>query len=314
MLAGMAVIEHDPAAAPIAAGKPDAAGITVTAPDGLKLYVRDRGPRHGAALPVLCLPGLARTGADFDRLAQALATDGTAPRRVMALDYRGRGRSEYDRDPTHYSLPVELADVLAVVTALEIAPSIVVGTSRGGLLAMLLAAQRPAAVAGIVLNDIGPVIEPQGLMRIKNYVGKLPTPRSFGEGADILQMIGAGQFPKLDRNEWLRQAGLLWNERDGRLVLSYDPKLAAALERLDIEGPLPPLWAEFEALGRIPLMVIRGSNSDVLSAETVRAMRGRHPDIDVIEVPDQGHAPLLVEPEIIRRIAAFIGLCEFGRR
>lgn len=288
--------------------------LTISAPDGLRLHVRRYGVRSGAILPVLCLPGLARTVDDFDELAQGLAADTADPRQVFAMDYRGRGDSEYDRDYANYSLPVELADVLAVMTALEVAPAIVVGTSRGGILAMLLAALRPAALAGVVLNDVGPVIEPQGLMRIKSYVGKLPTPRTFEEGAQILQRLGSGQFPKLEAADWLRQARRTWREHNRKLATAYDEKLAKTLEAIDFERPLPPMWNAFEALARTPLMVVRGANSDVLSGETVKAMRSRHPDIDVVEVADQGHAPLLAEPPMISRIAAFATLCDLGRR
>src|ERR1700739_3023227 len=207
--------------------------ITISAPDGLRLHVRRYGARNDATLPVLCLPGLARTVDDFAELAQGLATDTAEPRCVFAMDYRGRGDSEYDRNYANYSLPVELADVLAVMTALELAPAIVVGTSRGGILAMLLAAMRPAAVAGVVLNDIGPVIEPQDLIRIKSYVGKLPTPRTFEEGAQILQRLGSGQFPKLEAADWLRQARRTWREHNRRLTTAYDVKLAKTLEAID---------------------------------------------------------------------------------
>jgi pimeloyl-ACP methyl ester carboxylesterase len=286
----------------------------VSAPDGLKLHVRSYGPPLASTLPVVCLPGLTRTVADFEPLATALATDPTEPRQVLALDYRGRGESEYDRDPNNYALPVELADVMAVLTALDVGPAVFIGTSRGGLITMLLAVSRPTALAGVILNDIGPVLEPLGLMRIKSYVGKLPTPRSYEEGAEILRRLFDGQFPKFAAADWLAYARRTWKEKDGRLVPDYDVKLAATLAAADFERPQPPLWPQFDALTRVPLMVIRGANSDILSPATVAAMRERRYDIDTIEVPDQGHAPLLAEPDLIRRIASFIVFCEISAR
>jgi pimeloyl-ACP methyl ester carboxylesterase len=281
----------------------------VTAPDGLKLHVRVYGPRGAPGLPIVCLPGLARTAADFDVLARTLATGSVPPRRVLALDYRGRGRSEYD-SPANYSFPVELADVVAVITALESAPAVFIGTSRGGILTMLLAALRPAAIAGAVLNDIGPVIDPKGLMRIKSYVGKLPEPRSFEEGAEILRRLSSAHFPTLMPKDWLGLSRQNWQEKSGRLVPSYDVRIARTLDSIDLEQPLPALWKEFDALAGAPTMAIRGSNSDLLSAETLTAMRARRPDLEVLEVPDQGHAPLLVEPEVIGRIKTFVERCE----
>jgi pimeloyl-ACP methyl ester carboxylesterase len=282
----------------------------ITSPDGLRLHIREYGDGNSDRLPVICLPGLSRTAEDFDVLAAALAHDPAMPRRVLALDYRGRGLSDYDRDPKNYALPVELADVIAVLDACAAAPAVIVGTSRGGLLAMMLAAVRPEAIAGVVLNDIGPVIEPKGLMRIKDYVGKLPQPGSFEEGAVILCRIADGQFPNLSAADWLAAAKRAWRDEDGRLILTYDTGLAHNLAAVTSGQPLPAMWPQFEALALKPVMVIHGANSDLLSAETVEAMKARHPAMEVLVIPDQGHAPLLVEPELIERIARFAEKCD----
>ena len=281
----------------------------VSAPDGLRLHVRSYGKR-GRGLPIVCLPGLTRNGSDFHEIATALAGEAGEPRLVITVDSRGRGRSDHDRNPENYSFPVELNDVLAVITALEIGPAIFLGTSRGGILTMLLGAARPGAIAGVILNDIGPVIDTKGLVRIKGYAGKLPTPRNFTEGAEILRRLGDAQFPNLPSERWLRQARQTWRQENGKLTLAYDPKLSKTLENVDLERPLPPLWAQFDSLARVPLMIVRGGNSDLLSAATLDAMRERRLDIDVLEVADQGHAPLLAEPEVIARIAAFVTLCD----
>jgi pimeloyl-ACP methyl ester carboxylesterase len=286
--------------------------IFVTARDGLKLHVCEYADRRSPGLPVVCLPGLTRTAEDFHPLASALAGDPIRPRRVLALDYRGRGQSDYDPDPDNYAIPVELDDVISVLTACEIAPAVFLGTSRGGLLTMLLGAARPTAVAGCVLNDIGPVIEPKGLMRIKSYVGNVPAPRSFEEGADMLERLFVHQFPKLDRDAWLAFARRTWRLHEGRLVLTYDVNLSRALAAFDPAQPVPSLWPQFDALAGVPVMVIRGANSDILSPETVAQMRARRRDLDIIEVPDQGHAPLLSEPDIIARVADFVGRCEIA--
>jgi pimeloyl-ACP methyl ester carboxylesterase len=282
----------------------------IRAPDGLRLHVRDYGEARAKRLSAVCLPGLSRTAEDFHVLAEALASDAVASRRVIALDYRGRGLSDYDRNPENYTVPVELADVIAIVAALEVAPAIIIGTSRGGLIAMALAAKQPTAMAGVVLNDIGPVIDARGLIRLKGYVGKLPQPKNFEEGAEILRRISSAQFPKLEADAWLGAAKRQWREQKGRLVLTYDPALAKILATVEADRPVPTLWPQFEALGQMPALVIRGANSDILNPETVEEMRTRHPDMDVLEVLDQGHAPLLAEPETIARIATFAAECD----
>ena len=290
---------------------PASTSTFLSAPDGLRLHARGHGAAASLRLPIVCLPGLARTAEDFDALARVLAD--SHGRRVIALDYRGRGLSDYDHDPANYSFQTELADVLAALTALDALPAIFIGTSRGGILTMLLAALRPTAIVGCVLNDIGPVIEPKGLMRIKGYVGKLPQPRSYEEGAEILRRLFDAQFPKLTAEDWLASAHRAFKEHNGALVPTYDVNLAKTLEGVDFEKPFPPLWAQFDALANVPVMVIRGENSDLLSAATVDAMKARHPSLETIDVPDQGHAPLLAEPDVIARIATFADGCDAAR-
>jgi pimeloyl-ACP methyl ester carboxylesterase len=286
----------------------------ISAPDGLRLHVRVYGDPTAAALPVVCLPGLTRNSADFHALAAALAGDAERARRVVAIDSRGRGRSDYDRDPANYTLATELADVIAVLTALEVGPAVFVGTSRGGLLTMLLAAAKPMFIAGAVLNDIGPVIEIEGLLRIKSYVGRLPAPRDFSDAAAMLQRAGGRQFPKLTADDWRVQARRTWRQDGDRLVLDYDPRLSQTLASLDPAAALPTLWPQFDALAGVPVMVIRGANSDILSDATVTTMAARHADLVMLQIPDQGHVPLLDDAATMQAIVAFTGACDAGSR
>jgi pimeloyl-ACP methyl ester carboxylesterase len=292
-------------------GAPDEArSIFVTAQDGLRLHVREYGLRGATVLPAVCLPGLARTVADFDALAPALVCDRGLQRRVLAIDSRGRGRSEYDPDPNNYNLAIELADVMAVLIALGVGPAVFVGSSRGGILTMLLGTAHPVLVAGAVLHDIGPVIELKGLARIKSYVGKLPQPRNFEEGGEILRRLFDAQFPKLTAAQWRAAAHRTWVQKNNALVPTYDVRLSRSLAGLDLERAAPALWNEFDALSRVPVLVIRGANSDILSAATVTAMGARHPNMESIEVADQGHVPLLDDEDLIRHVTEFIHKCD----
>jgi pimeloyl-ACP methyl ester carboxylesterase len=284
--------------------------LFISARDGLKLHVRDYGPLASQALPIVCLPGFARTAADFHELALALSRDETKPRRVLALDYRGRGLSGYDKDWKNYDIRVELDDVMQVLVATGIAEAVFVGTSRGGLLTMALAAAQPATIKGVVMNDVGPVIDARGLLRIRGYVGKLPLPRSYSEGAEILKRLSDQQFPVLGDAEWEMMARRTWTDRDGQFRTDYDPNLMKVLEELDLEAPLPVLWPYFEALNGVPILAIRGENSDLLAEKTLQDMGERHPDCETFVAPGQGHAPLLGSKEMIRRIGKLIGRAE----
>lgn len=278
----------------------------VSAPDGLKLHYVEYGSSLDPGAPVVCLPGLSRTAEDFAPLARALAFSGERPRRVLALDYRGRGLSERDKDWTHYSLPVENADILSLLTAAQVSQAIVVGTSRGGLHAMTFAATRPTLLKAVVLNDIGPVVEPLGLMRIKGYVGKLPAPRSWAEAVDILKTVASAHFSGLTADEWDAYARTTFVEKDGRIVGRSDPNLAKTLDSIGPDTPRIELWPQFEAMAQVPVLAIRGENSDLLSDETFRAMQERCPKCQGWVVPGQGHAPLLIDRVTIERIRTFV--------
>lgn len=289
---------------------PGISSLFFSAADGLRLHALAAGPRAAGRLPVLCLPGLARTAEDFRELIEALAFDARRPRRVLALDARGRGRSEHDCDPKNYSVPVELGDALALLDAQGIGRAVFVGTSRGGILAMAMGAARPRAVAGAVLNDIGPLIEMAGLLRIKGYVGRLPEPRDFAEGAALLRAVMGNQFPSWDDAAWDLHARRTWEETDGRLKPRYDPALSQALAAVDPGEPAPALWPQFDALAGAPLMVLRGEHSDLLSRATVEAMRARRPDLAAIEIAGQGHAPALGDGRTIGPIREFVTRCD----
>ncbi|MGO4704401.1 alpha/beta fold hydrolase [Microvirga sp. 2MCAF38] len=271
--------------------------LFVSASDGLRLYARDYGPLVSSATPVVCLPGLSRNSIDFHDLALALS-QGQMPRRVICPDYRGRGRSEWDQDWRNYDVRMELNDTLQVLTAAGIENAIFVGTSRGGLIIMALGAVRPTLLRGAVLNDVGPVIDAKGLIRIKGYIGQLPKPRSFHEAGQILKLMSDAQFPRNSQEQWERIARGTWREQDGQLVPTYDPALMKTLDAIDLETPLPTLWPFFEGLKSIPVMVLRGANSDLLAATTVEEMKQRHSHLSAVTVPDQGHAPEFEGPLI----------------
>lgn len=288
------------------------ANLYASAPDGLKLYGRDYGSRTWDRLPVVCLAGLTRNSGDFHALAVWLSQHSERPRRVLALDYRGRGKSAYDPAWQNYDPRVEAADTLAFLTVAGIHQAVFIGTSRGGLISMGLSAIRPTIIKAAVLNDIGPEINAQGLIRIRSYVGKMPPPRNFEEAADILKRFSNSHFPIFSDQDWINMARKTWRQVNGALVLQYDPALMKTLEMLDLEKPLPSIWPLFEGLRHVPVLAIRGANSDILAPETLRAMVERHPKCEGFTVPGQGHAPALDDMPTLVKIAEFIARAEDG--
>jgi pimeloyl-ACP methyl ester carboxylesterase len=283
---------------------PEWVSHTLPARDGLRLHYREIPARDVSKAPVLCLPGLTRNGEDFDVVGRHIAQE--TGRRVIALDSRGRGGSDYDPDWTHYDLQVELEDMLGVLTALGIEGAVFFGTSRGGLLTMLTGVARPEVLRGAILNDIGPVIEARGLARIRGYVGKLPSPADFPAAARLLRDVFGTQFTNLAPAQWERWARRSWREENGKLVARYDINIMRTLADLDLEQPMPDLWPVFETIKHVPLMVIRGELSELLTPATVARMVGEHPSARAHEVAYEGHAPLLEDAETLAAVLAFL--------
>jgi len=273
--------------------------------DDLRLHVRHYAAPDEKFRSVICLPGLTRNCRDFNALATYLCRRPERPRNVYCFDYRGRGRSQYDRNWRNYTPFVELLDTLDFLTLRGLHKVGIVGTSRGGMIAMLMAALRPTVMGAVVLNDIGPVIETRGLARIIGYVGRMPVPKTWPDAVNILREMNERAFPSFSDAQWEEIAKDVFDEQKGRPAVAYDRKLARALGTIDLSRPVPDLWPQFIALGQVPAFVLRGENSDLLSADTLEAMVERHPNLRTMTVPEQGHAPVLKEPETIEAIGAF---------
>lgn len=278
-----------------------------SAPDGLRLHVRDFGSALDPGVPVVCLAGLSRNSTDFIPLASALAGGGAGQRRrVLAIDYRGRGLSAYDPDWRNYRLDVEGADILTILAAAGIEAAIFIGTSRGGLHIMRLSGTRPSILHAVVLNDIGPVIEPRGMARIRSYIGKMPVPGTLPDAIDLVKRIMSEHFDGLTDGEWAAYAKATFTDDYGRFGPRYDQNLMKPLEAFDLEQPMPTCWPQFDGLREIPLLVIRGAKSDLFSPVTLDAMIARHKACETYIVEGQGHAPLLLDRPSIERICAFV--------
>jgi pimeloyl-ACP methyl ester carboxylesterase len=286
--------------------------LYLSAPDGLKLHALEAGPREEARLPVICLPGLARTNEDFRELLEALAFDAHNPRYVIALSSRGRGRSDRDPKPENYSVPVELKDLLAVLDQTGISRAIFVGTSRGGILTMALTAAKPQVIAGAVLNDIGPVLEMPGLLRIQSYVGKLPKPKDWDDAVRIQKSVMEKEFPGFSEDDWKRYALLSWREGADGISGRTDPAISVNLREIDANKPAPPIWELFDGLKNVPLLVFRGEHSDLFSRETVAQMKARDPDMTAVEVGGVGHPPVFWDETTIAPIRDFAARCDRG--
>ena len=259
--------------------------------DGVTLHYRD----EGRGLPVLCLAGLTRNGDDFVHVAPHLAEH-----RLIRLDYRGRGQSEWAPNES-YTLQREGQDALELLDHLSIDRTVILGTSRGGLIALALALTDRDRLAGVILNDVGPDIDPAGIAAINESLGVTPEIPNLDAGARALAAMSMRSFRDVPDGHWALEAAARWRETSGGVALRYDARLRDAFLR---DGPLCglDLWPGLAALDGIPTGVIRGDGSDILSAGTLRDMKRRLPALHVAEVPGRGHVPFLDEPEALALI------------
>ncbi len=271
------------------------------AQDDLELYYRDYGSAAATTAPVLCLPGLTRNSIDFHELALHLCPD----RRVICPDLRGRGKSAYDPDHAHYAPPALLADLGQLLNVTGCHRVVVIGTSLGGLLAMGMGAARPTALAGVILNDIGPELDPTGVARIGGYAGKTPDAMDPDQAIAHIKLLFGAAFPDFTEEQWRDEAMRSYRQRDdGMLVQDYHSAIANVVGN---QGDSPiDFWPYFKSLAQIPVLAIRGALSDILSAETFARMAQEKPDLVQLSLPNRGHAPQLVEPACIAAIDEFL--------
>jgi pimeloyl-ACP methyl ester carboxylesterase len=267
-----------------------------TASDGAQIAYRDTGAQKGP--PLLCLAGLTRTVADFDYLAPHLPDV-----RMICMDYRGRGASQWTGAAT-YTVPIEARDAIELLDHLGLQRAPVLGTSRGGLIGIILAALAKDRISGLCMNDIGPEIARAGLERIFDYVGRSPSVTGFKALAAALRDNAPG-FENIPDTRWMEEAKKHYTLTDKGMQVTYDPALRDAFLAA-FEGEMPDLWPAFDALDGLPVALIRGANSDLLTPQTVAEMQRRRPDLIFAEVPDRAHIPFLDEPEAVIAIRAFL--------
>jgi pimeloyl-ACP methyl ester carboxylesterase len=271
--------------------------------DGLRLYARDYpGPKRDSPV-ILCLPGLTRNSKDFAALAEDLQTK----YRVICPDQRGRGHSARDADAGHYRPDRYVQDMRSLLDVLGIDRMVVIGTSLGGLMAMIMMATDAGRIRAAVLNDVGPEVDPRGLARIAGYVGKTAPARDWDTATEQTAHTNGVAFPDYQVEDWQAMARDVYVQDGATPVLNYDPAIAIGVSN---GTAAPNLWPLFEMAGAKPLLVIRGEISDILSVETLAEMTRRLPHIVVQNVAGRGHAPTLNEPEARAAISSFLGKLE----
>ncbi len=267
--------------------------------DGLSLYYRDFGAGNPGT-PVLCLPGLTRNSRDFEDFAKRIEQR----RRVLTPDLRGRGYSDYDPEWTNYHPGTYVSDAWHLLDALDIDKVIVMGTSLGGLCAMAMSMQQPERIAGVIMNDIGPEIAPEGLQRVQDYTGRLPPVASWDEAVAQSREIYGAWLPDLSDADWRKMAWRAYREHDGVPRLDFDPNIGRAVREVGAQKGDP--WALFASLESTPVTLLWGVDSDILTRDIWERMQAVKPDLEVVPVANRGHVPLLDEPECIAAIDAML--------
>ena len=270
--------------------------------DGLRLHWREIGPAGGAAPVLLCIPGLTRTAKDFYELGERLADCW----RVVAVDLRGRGDSAWPKEVGTYGGTTYIDDLRHLIDAAGIGRYVVLGSSIGGLLAIRLAAEQ-GGCDGVILNDIGPNIAPEGLARLRGNAGRQVSWPTWVHAAREFAVRHADIYPGWGLDQWLGFAKKLCRiSASGRIVFDYDPRIAEPFRVADGD-PAAASWAALAALHSVPLLSLRAERSDVLTHSTQVAMAAKLPQMSVVQVPATGHAPTLAEAEAIAAIEAFLG-------
>jgi len=268
--------------------------------DGLKLHYRDFG-RDRPGTPIICLPGLTRNSRDFEDIANYLSDR----RRVITPDLRGRGFSDHDPEWRNYHPGTYVQDTWTLLDALGIEQVIVIGTSLGALIAMAMSAQRPEKIAGVVINDIGPEINPAGLARVQEYTGRIPPVKTWDEAARQAKEIYGQWLPGLSDDDWRKMAWRAYRENaEGIPTLDIDSNIGEAVRNVGPQKGDP--WELFDTLKNTPVLLLWGLMSDILTEDIVDKMKARKEDLEVVSVPDRGHVPLLDEPECLAAIDGFL--------
>lgn len=274
----------------------------IAAQDGIKTYVLELIPDGEiTGDPIFCIHGLTRNHKDFEPIFDFLLGLG---RKVYAIDVRGRGLSDYDSNPLNYHPGTYVGDVANIMSVLAIEKAVFIGTSMGGIISMILAAFMPDKVAGIILNDVGPEVNEAGIARIRNYVGNSAPVDNWDDAIKGIKAIAQSEYPLQKDNEqfWQDFAKRICKEENGKIILAYDPEIKQNLQPAKEGEPAPNLWAQFEMIKNIPIGLISGEISDIMTSDIIEKMKNISPSLKVALIDNVGHAPILNEEKALKII------------